>query len=242
MNDLKFDLSNYTAQTYFDNQKKYYEPIVNKRIGDGYTIEYIHDVVLDRGHSLSDETVKNIGDSLRRLEKDSSTNKKILVFSSLGTYYGFRSILEDKGYDVKKNSTIQPFQFKIREFSIDELSEFKLDSDVLIRSEGLGAKFDCNGLSYGGGESTEEERLERDVMQYGKVEGAMRFFGVGLGDWVKRYEEMKEDTPEEQELKFKAKIVLEFIIYEFTYIHAKDKTTVTNKNGSLMSAVEDVRH
>ena len=113
MNDLKFDLSDYTAQTYFDNQKKYYEPIVNKRIGDGYTIEYIHDVVLDRGHSLSDETVKNIGDSLRRLEKDSSTNKKILVFSSLGTYYGFRSILEDGGYDVKEK-TIKPFQFKIR--------------------------------------------------------------------------------------------------------------------------------
>jgi hypothetical protein len=241
MNDLKFDLSNYTAQTYFDNQKKYYEPIVNKRIGDGYTIEYIHDVVLDRGHSLSDETVKNIGDSLRRLERDSSTNKKILVFSSLGTYYGFRSILEDRGYDVKKNSTIQPSQFKIREFSINELSEFKFDSDVLIRSEGLGAKFDCSELGYSG-KFTEEERLESDVLGYGKVEGSMRFFGVGLEDWVKRYEEMKEDTPEEQELKFKAKIVLEFIIYEFTYIHAKDKTTVTNKNGNLMFAVEDVRH
>ena len=240
MNDLKFDLSNYTAQTYFDNQKKYYEPIVNKRIGDGYTIEYIHDVVLDRGHSLSDETVKNIGDSLRRLERDSSTNKKILVFSSLGTYYGFRSILEDRGYDVKEK-TIKPFQFKIGEFSIDELSEFKFDSDVLIRSEGLGAKFDCSELSYSG-KFTEEERLESDVLGYGKVEGSMRFFGVGLEDWVKRYEEMKEDTPEEQELKFKAKIVLEFIIYEFTYIHAKDKTTVTNRNGSLMFAVEDVRH
>ncbi len=70
----------------------------------------------------------------------------------------------------------------------------------------------------------------------------MRFFGVGLGDWVKRYEKMKEDTPEERELKFKAKIVLEFIIYEHVYIHAEDKTTVTNGNGSLMFAVEDVRH
>ncbi len=205
-------------QTYLDNKKKYYEPIINERIGEGYVIEYIHDIVLNRKHSLSDETVKRIGDSIKRLEKDSSTNKKILVFSSLGTYYGFRSILENRGYDVKKNSTIQPSQFKIREFSIEELSEFKLDTDVLIRCEGLGAKFDCSGLSYSG-----KERPDSNVLGYGKVEGAMRFFGVGLGDWVKRYEEMKEDTLEEQELKFKAKIVLEFVIYEFVRIHSKKK-------------------
>ena len=233
-------------QTYLDNKKKYYEPIINERIGEGYTIEYIHDIVLNRGHLLSDKTVTKIGNAITKLQKDSSVNEKMLVFSNLGTYYGFRNILEDTtGENFHAKSTINPRQFKIDNlyvlhekemiknpnvsFKVKEmnLSDFILKNSTLtalVRHEELGTRFDCSGLAYSPGYTkTDEERLESDTLTFGKLVGSSRWFGLGISDWVNRYKGMKEDTPEEREFKLKAKITLEFMVFEFINIYYEKK-------------------